>query len=158
MERYISVKSASDSTIVLNAPEIPLVKVWRKRDSFYPIREDALIQAYYNTSLRSLMEQGVLVVDDKDFLVAVGIINTPEEESPIIELTPTLMKRCVGPMPLVDLKNTLSQLSRYQVEELADYAVAHYREVNMDKIDILSKVANKDILKAIELYRKAQED
>lgn len=158
MEKYIKVRSASDSTIVLNAPEIPLVKIWNKRGAIFPIDRDVLVQAYYSTSLQSLLEKGMLVIDDKDFLVSVGIIDTPEDTNPVIELTPILMKRCVGPMPVSEFKTTLGCLSDFQISELADYAITHYTEVSMDKIDILSKASHKNILKAIELHKQAQED
>jgi hypothetical protein len=41
---------------------------------------------------------------------------------------------------------------------LAEYAITNYDDLRMDRIDVLSKASGKDILKAIELYRKAQED
>lgn len=158
MEKLIKVRSASDCTVVINAPEIPLVKTWTKRGATYPIDRDKLIQAYYSTSLESLMRKGVLIIDDKDFLVEVGFIDSVEEVGPVIELTEKLMKRCIGPMPISELKSTLECLSEYQISELAEYAILHFTELNMDRIDLLSAVSHKNILKAIELHKAAQED
>ncbi len=157
MANMIKVRSASDFTLVINAPEIPLVKTWNKRGAVYPIDRDALIQAYYSTSLEELIRKGMLVVDDKQFLIEVGLA---EEENTTfaIELTPALKEKCINAMPLWELEQTLGKLSEYQISELAEYAIENHTKMKMDRIEILGKASHKNILKAIELYKAAQED
>ena len=72
-------------------------------------------------------------------------------------LTDAFLTRLIKTMPAAEVKMALAKLSRSQLEELADYAVEHYTELQMDRIDILSKATGKNIMKAIEHYRKAQE-
>lgn len=157
MANMIKVRSASDFTLVINAPEIPLVKTWNKRGAVYPIDKDALIQAYYSTSLEELIRKGMLVVDDKQFLIEVGLA---EEENTMmaIELTPALKEKCINAMPLWELEQTLGKLSEYQISELAEYAIENHTKMKMDRIELLGKASHKNILKAIELYKAAQED
>ena len=156
MANMIKVRSASDFTLVINAPEIPLVKTWSKRGAIYPIDKDVLIQAYYSTSLEELVRKGLLVIEDKEFLVEVGLAE--EENVMAIELTPALKEKCISTMPVWELEKTLSQLSEYQISELAEYAIANHTKMKMDRIELLNKASHKNILKAIELYKAAQED
>lgn len=157
MANMIKVRSASDFTLVINAPEIPLVKTWSKRGAVYPIDKDALIQAYYSTSLEELIRKGMLVVDDKDFLIEVGLAEE-ENTTMAIELTPALKEKCINVMPLWELEQTLKKLSEYQISELAEYAIENHTKMKMDRIEILGKASHKNILKAIELYKASQED
>lgn len=158
MADMVKVRSATDITVSLYDPAIPLRATWGKRGAIVPIDKEKLIQAYYNSSLETSLREGSLVIDDKNFLYEVGYLSDPDEFISTVELTPALMKRCIGVMPVAELKNVLKTLSRIQIGELAEYAITNHNDLRMDRIDLLSKVSGKDILKAIELYRKAQED
>lgn len=158
MANMIKVRSASDFTLVINAPEIPLVKTWSKRGAVYPIDRDVLVQAFYSTSLEELMRKGLLIVDDKQFLIEVGLLAEEENTTLAIELTPALKEKCISTMPLWELEQTLNKLSEYQISELAEYAIANHTKMKMDRIELLGKASHKNILKAIELYKAAQED
>lgn len=157
MANMIKVRSASDFTLVINAPEIPLVKTWNRRGAIYPIDREALIQAYYSTSLESLVKKGMLVIEDKDFLIEVGLIEGKNEEV-AVELTHTLMDKCISTMPVWELEQTLKKMSEYQISELAEYAITNHTKMKMDRIELLGKASHKNILKAIELYKASQED
>ena len=150
------VKSASDFTLVVNIPDIPLHRTWKKRGAQYPIERKTLIQAYYDPSVEYLFKEGMLTTNDVEFLKEVGLIEDDGTETVVI-LTEALMTRLIKTMPAAEVKNELKKLSRTQLEELADYAVAHYTELQMDRVDLLSKATGKNIMKAIEHYRRAQE-
>lgn len=152
----IMVKSASDFTIVVNVPDIPLHRTWKKRGSKYPIDRKLLLQAYYDPSVEYLFKEGMLTTDDVDFLKEVGLI---EEDNTrvVVELTDALMVRLIKTMPAAEVKKELTKLSPSQLEELACYAVEHYTDLQMDRIDMLSAATGKNIMKAIEHYRKSQE-
>ena len=49
-------------------------------------------------------------------------------------------------------------MSRSQIDELAEYAITHYQDLMMDRIDLLSKLSGKNIMGAIKNYKAAQED
>ena len=157
MADMIKVRSASDATVVVNSPETMLVKTWNKRNSFHLIARDVLLQSFYNSSLEYLITKGLLVVEDKEFLREVGLY-AEDTEPLVIELTEDLMKKCLGAMPLWELKQTLEKLSEHQISDLVQYAIEHNADLKMDRIEILNKASRKNILKAIELYKAAQED
>lgn len=152
----VMVKSASDMTLVVNVPEIPLMKTWKKRGAKYPIDRRALVQAYYSPHVESLFKKGLLVTDDKEFLMAVGLMDE-EGKSEVVELTENLMIRLIKNMPLTEFKNEVKKLSNVQIDELANYAIVHYTDLQMDRIDILSKLSRKDMMTAIKNHTMAQE-
>ena len=152
----IMVRSASDWTVVVDIPYLNLHRVWTKRGQKYPIERSVLLQAYYDNAVEALFRKGTLVVDDKDFLREVGLLD--EEENPVVyELTDTMKNRIIKLMPLSEVKKELAKMSDSQLEELGDYAVIHYQDLLMDRIDILTKATGKNIIEAIKNYKAAQE-
>lgn len=152
----IMVKSASDFTIVVNIPDIPLHRTWKKRGAQYPIDKKVLFQAYYDPSVEQLFREGKLVVEDKEFLYEVGLLND-EGEPVVVPLTETMMNRLIKLMPLVEVKKELPKYTPSQLAELADYAIEHYTDLQMDRVDLLSKASGKNLMKAIEHYRQSKE-
>jgi hypothetical protein len=152
----IMVRSASDWTVVVDIPYLNLHRVWTKRDQKYPIERSVLLQAYYDNAVEALFRKGTLVVDDKDFLREVGLLD--EEEKPVVyELTDAMKNRIIKLMPVSEVKKELAKMSDSQLEELGDYAVIHYQDLLMDRIDILSKATGKNIIEAIKNFKAAQE-
>ena len=152
----IMVTSASDFTLVVNVPEIPLHKTWKKRGAKYPIDRKVLLQAYYNPAVETLFREGMLTTNDVEFLKEVGLIEEDGTEN-VVVLTDVLLNRLVKLMPIAEVKIELTKLSHTQLEELANYAIEHYTDLQMDRIDLFSKVTGKNLMKAIDHYRKAQE-
>jgi hypothetical protein len=158
MADMVKVRSATDVTVSLFDPTIPLRKTWEKRGAIIPIERDKLIQAYYNSSLESCLRNGTLVIDDKGFLYEVGFIAEENAKVPTFEMTKTIMDKMIETMPVWELEKTLKMLSDTQIAELAEYAVTNHAKLKMDRLDVLSKYSRKNILKAIELYKASQED
>lgn len=156
MENIVYVTSASDHTLVVFVPELRLSKTWTKRGQKYPINRDELIQAYYNPAVEALFKEGMLQTNDTEFLKAVGLMDE-DGKSEVVELTTNLLNRMIKVMPIADLKAHLKTLSRTQLNELGDYAVFNYKDLNMDRVDLLSKATGKNILKAIENYKASLE-
>lgn len=158
MAEMIKIRSTTDTMISLYDASLPLHKVWSKRNAICTVERDKLVQVYFSSSLEDMLRSGVLVIEDKDFLYEVGFITEEEAEVDVIELTPTLMKRYIKLMPLAELEMEIKKLSPFQLNELATFAIENNNDLMMDRVSLLSKYCHKDILKAIELYRKNQED
>ena len=152
----IMVTSASDHTLVINIPELALHKTWKKRGAKYPIDRKIMFQAFYDPAVEGLFRDGKLTTNDVEFLKDIGLIE--ESASEIISLTEAYLTRLIKTMPVAEVGKELEKLSFSQREELANYAVSHYKELQMDRIDILSKATGKNIMKAIEHHRKAEEE
>lgn len=158
MADMVKVRSATDVTVSLYDPTIPLRKTWEKRGAVVPIEREKLIQVFYNSSLEDCLRNGTLVIDDKSFLYEVGMIADADAAVPSFEMTSTLMEKLISTSPLWEVEKTLQKLSATQIGELAEYAITNHNNLKMDRINLLTKYSGKNILKAIELYRAAQED
>lgn len=154
---FIMVKSASDWTLVMNIPHLNLRRTWTKRGQQFPFERNTLIQAYYDPAVEALFKEGSLITNDVDFLREVGLLNEETQKSVVYELTDAMKTRLIKVMPLVEVRKELEKMSYAQIQELADYAVTHYTELMMDRIDLLSKVSGKNIMEAIKNYKAAQE-
>ena len=154
---FVMVKSASDWTLVINIPHLNLSRTWTKRGQQYPIDRMALVQAYYDPSVEALFKAGSLVVNDVDFLREVGLLDETTKKSVIYELTDAMKIRLIKTMPLAEVRKELAKMTPTQIEELADYAIVHYNELMMDRIDLLSQASGKKIMEAIKNYKAAQE-
>lgn len=151
------VKVATDYTVVINVPEIPFHRTWKKRGAKYPVDRSIMLQAYYDPSVEYLFKQGLLTTDDTDFLKEVGLMDD-DGNTEIVILDEALMNRCIHIMPLYELKDLMTKLSRSQIEELADYAITNYTNLQVDRIDMLSKASGKNIMKSIENLKAGAEE
>lgn len=152
----IFVTSASNSTVVINVPDMPLHRVWTKRGQRLPISRTDLERAFYDPGVDFLFRQGLLITDDKTFLKDVGLMDE-EESTEIFLMTDQLQKRMLKVMPIAELKENLRKMSRAQLEEFGEYAVLHYAELGMDRVELLTKATGKDMMVAIRNHRAALE-
>lgn len=148
----VFVRSASDSTLIINVPHLPLRRVWQKRGAKHFFDRNLLIQAYYDPSVEYLFKSGKLITDDEEFLIAVGL---KEEggETIVYELTDTLKTRMIKLMPLAEVRNEIKKLTQAQIEELVDYAIFHYQDLSMDRVDLFSQISGKNVMEAIKNYK-----
>jgi hypothetical protein len=153
---FVMVRSASDWTLVVDIPHLNLHRVWTKRGQKYPIDRTALLQAYYSPAVEALFREGSLITDDIEFLREVGLLGE-DNKSVVYELTDAMKLRVIKNMPLAEVKKELAKMSQSQIDEVADFAITHYNDLVMDRIDLLSQASGKNILKSIENYKAAQE-
>ena len=156
-KKMIMVKSASNNTVVVYVPTLTLHKVWTKRGMKLPISSDILMQACYDPSVEYLIRHGILVIEDKEFLVEAGFMSEEEIDN-LVELTDAYVQRLIKNMPLSEVKAEIKKLSPNQIAEVVNYAITHYMELSMDRVDLFSKISGKDVMKSIANYKAAQED
>ena len=153
----VFVRSASDYTIVINVPHIPLQRTWQKKGVKYPFDRKTLLEAYYDPSVEALFREGRLVTDDKQFLIEVGLLEEEKSEPIVIELTDTLKDRLISLMPLAEVKKEIKKLTHAQIEELVNYAILNYTKLALDRADLFSKVSGMNVMEAIKNYKLSQE-
>lgn len=152
----IFVRSASDSTIVVNTINPPIHRVWTKKGTKYPFDRQTMIQVYYDPSVEALFREGKLVTDDEAFLIEVGL-KEEGKASEIVELTDDYKNRLIKLMPLAEVKTAVQKLSQSQIDELVDYAITHYQILAMDRVDYFSKISGKNVMEAVKNYKLSLE-
>lgn len=153
----IYVTSASDQTLVIYYPDIPLSKTWTKRGQKQLVNRDQLILAYYHLGTETLFKQGLLITDDEAFLKEVGLMDE-EGHKEVNPLNTDLMKRMISVMPVADVKEHLKKMTRAQIDEFGTYAIENYKDLKNDRIDLISKATGRDIFKCIVNLKASQED
>lgn len=152
---FVKVRSESDSTIVINLPEMQLHRTFRKRGQEFLFARQDLMQAYYDPSVEYLFTHGFISTDDVEFKESVGLIQ--EGKDVVTLLTDKQKDRVIRLMPLSEVKQFLKTLNFDQITELTDYAIEHYKDLKMDRIDILSQYSKRNLLKTIDNFKKAEE-
>jgi len=155
-ENMIVVESCVDRTLVVYTPTVN--KTWLKKGQKLYVDRDAMEQAYYEPSTEYLFRQGLLTTDDRTFLEDVGLMEAGADTPIVVKLDENKLKRMIGPMPLSEFKTEVKKLTPAQIEELGDYAIEHYTDLKNDRVDMLSQLMGKDILKTISNIKAAKED
>jgi len=155
-ENQVIVESCADCTIVVDVPEDRIHKEWTARGQKYPFDKDQLDTLMYRRDVSTLFQEGYLKCMDREFLENNNLLE--EDGTPkVVDLTPALMKRMIGVMPINEFKESLKKLSKSQLADLADFAIDHPNELKLDKADILTKMTGKNILRTIEFAKDDQE-
>lgn len=152
-ENMVMVRNAMEQQIVIEAPEYNLRRVWTKCGAQFPIDRDILEQVYYRPGVEYLFTHGMLVTDDKQFLYDVGLITDMEEEREVIVLDDKLKKRIIGAMPMREVEEYFNKFSPEQIEEVVNYAIRNYKDLNNSKIEFFGEKGHKDMLRAIKNYQ-----
>ena len=157
MESKVKIKNLISSRVVLMAPEINLKRVWEKKGVVRTIPFEQLQEAYYNPGVEALFLDGVLGIDDMKIKVALGLEDeSSEEPERVITLDDKQRERYLTVLPLHEFKQKVKELPKEQIRELASYAIEH-ELVDINKVDILNKLADIDVMSAIKLNRDNNE-
>lgn len=158
-ENTVLLTSKSDSTLVVNIPELRISRTWTQRGMKLPMEKEILEQAIYDAGFAYLINNGLLFIDEMEIKKDLGI-EPPDATEPVnvLDLTEALMNRMIKAMPAEELKKTLAKLSEAQRDDVAQYAIEHNSELNMSKVEILSNFTGKDILTAIRNKKAAEEE
>ena len=159
-DKYVPVISMMRGTTILSLPEYHYERTWPNKGAKVLVDREVLMATIYQPGVQRMFTEGNLWIDDKDFRIELGL-ESPEEAAAdgedalqgLIKLDDNMLNRIVKLMPVVEVEKTLKQLSEAQRLEVADYAVDHYLDLKMDRIDLLSKYCDTDIIKAVNMKK-----
>lgn len=156
MANLVIVENKSSSRVGINNPDLRFRRVWDKKGAKVPVDIDLLREALYDSGVQYLFEQGILYIEDMKAKIELGLeAEGTTIPTNIIALTDDEKKRMLGLMPIYDFKKKLEALPYEQYNALVEYAITN-NIVNIEKAEILKKLTNIDIIKAIELKRSAE--
>lgn len=132
-------------------------RVWNKKGQKLPVSKNVLREAIYEPGIEYMFKNGILFIEDMDFKIELGLeAEGTTQPTQIIAMDDKYLNRVLKLMPLVDMKKAIDNMSIAQKQELVDYAVKQ-NDIQLDRLEIVSKKCNVDILKAIELNRQKEE-
>ncbi|MBR4155400.1 MAG: hypothetical protein IKU01_01675 [Bacteroidales bacterium] len=153
--KQVFLTSTSKAYVVIDIPDLHLKRLWEKKGAKKPIAFDILQQAIYDPSVEYLLNQGILVIDDMDVKIALGLEAEDVKETGkvnLIALSDSDMERYMTVMPIYEFKEKIKELKKEQIFALTDYAIEH-ELTNMEKCDILKGYTEIDIIRAVQLNR-----
>lgn len=155
----VVVQSLVEGRVGFQMPGSAIVKMWEKKGTKLSFNREELVEAYYMPGIEYLFTHGILYTDDMAFKKEVGLEpEDAEEPVNVLKLDDNLMRRMIGPMPLAEFTETIKKLSYDQRKELVAYIADHSDEMKFEKVDIIDKACETNILKVIEIQKAAKED
>lgn len=159
MARKIKITNNSNQYVVLSDRSLNFKAVFERRGVTRLVDLEILQQMIYSAGVEILFKQGVLVIDDMEVKIELGL--EPEgakEPVNIITLTDAQKRRHLTVSPMNEFKELIDKMPLEQVKELARFAIANELVGNMEKVDYLQSKTNINILKGIQTIREEKMD
>ena len=159
MAKKIKITNNSNQYVVLSDRALNFKAVFERRGVTRLVDLEILQQMIYSAGVEILFKQGVLVIDDMEAKIALGL--EPEgakEPVNIITLTDAQKRRHLTVSPMNEFKELIDKMPLEQVKELARFAIANELVGNMEKVDYLQSKTNINILKGIQTIREEKMD
>lgn len=159
MAKKVKVTNNVNQYITLFDRSLNFKMTFERRGVSRLIDLDILQQMIYNVGVEKVFKQGLLVIDDMEAKITLGL--EPEgakEPVNIITLTDAQKRRHLTVSPMEDFKATVTKLPFEQIKELARFAITNELVGNMEKVDYLKEKTGIDILKAIQMNREDKID
>jgi len=138
-------------------PSIPFRMSWPAKGSTRVIEEDVLEQLLYTSGFKRMIDAGALYIEDMEIKKKYGI--EPEDATEpvnVIVLSDADKKKYLTMYSLDKFKQEIKKLSREQLIDLADYAIAN-EIADFGKSEVVEKACGKNIIKGIQLAKANKE-
>ena len=158
MDEKICVVSTVNGNIGMTVPQLNFRKEWARKGAKVMIKKEILEEALYDPGVEYMFNNVMLYIEDLEAKKALGL--EPEdakEPENIIVLNDKQMKRYLTVAPTRELKEILGKLSQEQRKNLVDYAIEN-NVTDIDKCNLLEEATGINVLNAIILKRKQEED
>lgn len=158
----VNVVSTTIGEVSVFEPSIPFRASWPAKGSTRPIEETTLEQLMYTPGFKYMIDTGMLYIEDMEEKKKLGI--EPEDVTEpvnVIVLKDNDMKKYMTMYSAEKFREEIKKLSMEQIDALANYAIEH-EIADFEKSEIikkaLSKLYNKDVIKAIQMKRASKEE
>lgn len=153
MSDKVKVISQYNGRCGIDNPDLRISRRWPARGSYVTIDKEVLEELMYDPAFKNMVDEGYFYIEDLELKKELGI--EPEEATTptIINLTDKELDRYWKIMPLSQFKVEAKQLTKVQLDSLADYAIKHGNDGSIQKANYLTEISGRNILKGIELQK-----
>lgn len=151
----VKVTNNSHQYVTINDNSLRFRIVFERRGVSRLIELDILKQLIYKRGVEAMFKQGILVIDDMEAKIALGL--EPEgakEPVNIITLTDAQKRRYLTVAPMNDFTEIINKLSKEQLKDLAKFAIANELVGSIEKTDLLKEKSGIDVLKGIQFNKE----
>lgn len=162
-DNKVIVKSLVNGRVGLTIPERNFHRTFAQLGAKVAIDKDMLREAFYESGVATMFNEGILYIEDKAFRQELGMEPTDDEVAAndfeiktVVPLDLKLMDRYLTKLPMAEFRTKFSELTATQKQEIAHYAIQH-DIIDNEKITLIKKETGTDVLKAIALKRANEE-
>ena len=157
MSEKVKVISMFNGRCGIDNSDLHISRRWPARGSYVMFDKEVIEELMYDDGFKNMIENGTLFIDDLPLKKELGIEPEDAAQPTIILLDEKELNRFWKNMPLSQFKQEVKTLRKTQLDSLVDYAIAHSNEGSMSKIEVLTEMSGRNILKSIELQKSLQE-
>lgn len=149
----VIVTSMVNGQVGLTLPQLRYSRTWPSKGTKIPVSKDILREAIYEPGVEYIFKNGILYIDDMNFKIELGLeqegTTTPTEVIPVDD---KYLNRVLKLMPINEMKEAIEKMNPNQKEELILYAI-HQNDISLDKVKIIDKLCNTNIMNTMQLMR-----
>lgn len=153
MSDKVKVISQYNGRCGIDNSDLRISRRWPARGSYVTIDKEVLEELMYDPAFKNMVDEGYLYIEDLELKKELGIEPEEATTSTIINLTDKELDRYWKIMPLSQFKVEAKQLTKVQLDSLADYAIKHGNDGSIQKANYLTEISGRNILKGIELQK-----
>lgn len=158
MSEKIKVISQYDGRCGIDNADLRISRRWPARNSYVLFDKETLEELMYDPAFKNMVDEGYFYIEDMEVKKELGIEPPDAKEPTIIFLDEKQLERYWKLMPLSQFKVETKKLTKQQIECLADYAILHGEEGNIQKANYLTEISGRNILKGIELQKTISQE
>ena len=138
MSDKVKVISQYNGRCGIDNSDLRISRRWPARGSYVTMDREVLEELMYDPAFKNMIDEGYLYIEDLELKKELGIEPEEATTSTIINLTDKELDRYWKIMPLSQFKVEAKQLTRVQLDSLADYAIKHGDDGSIQKANYLT--------------------
>lgn len=122
-KRLVRIRNAATANVGINEPDLNLRREWATKGAVRTIPFDVLSEAMYSRGVEYLFKNGILVIENKQDIIDLGIEEIAGELPKEVVTTQNDIKKLLTTVPLSELKTRISKMPKEQLQEIKSYMI-----------------------------------
>lgn len=146
--RKVTVKSMVNYSVGLNIPDLRFKRDFTKEGETKSIDFDTLFEGVTSLGVRTLFDEGILYIDNKQDRIDLGLEEEGQPERFRILNRGQILK-LLKVDPISKLQETLETLPREQINRIAEVAIEE-KFTDFEKCNVIKKFCGIDVISSVQ--------
>ena len=146
--RKVTVKSMVNYSVGLNIPDLRFKRDFTKEGETKAINFDTLFEGVTSLGVRTLFDEGILYIDNKQDRIDLGLEEEGQPERFRILNRGQILK-LLKVDPVSKLQETLETLPREQINRIAEVAIEE-KFTDFEKCNVIKKFCGIDVISSVQ--------
>lgn len=157
MSDKVKVISAVNGRCGIDNLDLRISRTWPGRGAVVTFTKEQIEELMFDPAFRNMVNEGMLYIEDFELKKEIGVEPEDADRETLILMDDKALERFWKIMPMSQFKLETKTLTKAQLDFLADYAIQHGEDGNIEKANYLTKISGRQILKGIELEKQSKE-